>query len=80
MTTVQITLPDNLAREAAKAGLLTPEKIEALLRQHLRAERIEDLRAVRAALADAPLPPITTEEIQAEIAAYRAEQRRAPRP
>jgi hypothetical protein len=80
MTTVQITLPDALAQEAARAGLLAPEKIESLLRQRLRAERIEDLQAVRATLAADPLPPMTPEEIQAEIAAYRAEQRRAPRP
>lgn len=80
MTTVQITLPDSLAQEATQAGLLTPEKIEALLRQHLRAERIDGLKAARATLADAPLPPMTPEEIQTEIAAYRAEQRRAPGP
>lgn len=80
MTTVQINLPDSLAQEATQAGLLTPEKIESLLRQRLRAERIQGLRAARATLADAPLPPVTSTEIQAEITAYRAEQRRAPRP
>lgn len=77
MTTVQITLPDALAQEATKAGLLTPAKIESLLRQRLRAERIERLQAVRAKLAAEPLDPMTPEEIQAEIDAYRAEQRRA---
>lgn len=75
MTTVQIILSDQLAQEAAKAGLLSPEKIEALLRQQLRAERIERMQAVRAKLAADPLPPMTPEEIQAEIAAYRTEQR-----
>lgn len=79
MTTVQITLPDALAQEAARAGLLASEKIESLLRQQLRDERIEGLQAARAKLAADPLPPMTPEEIQAEIAAYRAEQRRAPR-
>lgn len=78
MTTVQITLPDALAQEAAQAGLLAPEKIESLLRARLRAERIEGLQTARAKLAADPLPPMTPEEIQAEIAAYRAEQRRAP--
>lgn len=80
MTTVQITLPDGLAQEAARAGLLTPEKIEALLRQRLRSERIEGLQVARAKLAVDPLPSMTMDEIQAEITAYRAEQRRAPRP
>lgn len=77
MTTVQITLPDALAQEAANAGLLTPEKIESLLRQRLRAERIERLQAARAKLVAEPLQPMTPEEIQAEVKAYRAEQRRA---
>jgi hypothetical protein len=77
MTTVQITLPDALAQEAAKAGLLAPEKIELLVRAELRAERIERLKAARASVASEPLPPMTSEEINAEIHAYRTEQRRA---
>jgi hypothetical protein len=77
MTTVQITLPDALAREAANAGLLAPEKIERILRERLRAERIERLQAARAKLAAEPPAPMTPEEIAAEIEAYRAEQRRA---
>ena len=36
MTTVQITLPDQLAQEAQRAGLLSPEKIEQLLREQLK--------------------------------------------
>lgn len=77
MTTVQITLPDALAREAAMAGLLAPETIERLLREHLRAGRIDRLKAARASLAEEPLPPMTPEEIGEEIDAYRLEQRRA---
>ena len=77
MTTVQITLPDALAREVASAGLLEPEKIERILREQLRAERIERLKAARATLAADPLGPMTPEEISAEIAAYRSEQRHA---
>ncbi len=78
MTTVQITLPDQLAQEALRTGLLAPKKIETLLRQHLRAERIERMQAARTKLATEPLAPMTSEELAAEIAAYRAEQR-APR-
>jgi hypothetical protein len=77
MTTIQITLPDALAQEAANAGLLAPAKMESLLRQRLRTERIERLQAARTKLATEPLEPMTPEEIQAEIKAYRAEQRRA---
>jgi hypothetical protein len=77
MTTVQITLPDALAQEAKKAGLLTPEKIERMLREQLRAERIDRMKVARATLAAEPLPPMTPEEISAEIVSYRSEQRRA---
>lgn len=79
MTTVQITLPDALAQEAANAGLLASDKIATLLRQRLRTERIERMQAARATLAAEPLAPMTPDEIQAEIDAYRAEQR-APGP
>ena len=50
MTTVQITLPDALAQEAASAGLLAPKHIEQMLRERLRADRIERLTVARAAL------------------------------
>jgi hypothetical protein len=77
MTVVQITLPDALAQEAANAGLLAPEKIERMLREGLRQERIERMKAARATLVAEPLAPMTPEEISAEIEAYRSEQRRA---
>jgi len=77
MTTIQITLPDALAQEAANAGLFEPEKMERILRERLRAERIQQLKAAREKLAAEPLPAMTPEEIQAEIDAYRTEQRRA---
>ena len=77
MTTVQITLPDALAQEATKAGLLAPEKIERILRERLSAERIERMKAARGTLAAEPLAQMTPEEISAEIDAYRTEQRRA---
>ena len=77
MTTVQITLPDALALEAANAGLFESAKMEHLLRERLRAERIDKLDAARAKLAAQPLAPMTPEEIQAEIDTYRTEQRRA---
>jgi hypothetical protein len=77
MMTVQITLPDALAREAASAGLLSPETIERILRERLRADRIARLTAARVELAANPLPPMTPGEIDAEIAAYRSGQRAA---
>ena len=79
MTTleVKLNLPDSLANEARQAGLLTPEELERLLREALRARRVERLTAVRETLAANPLPPMTSEEIQSEIDDYRAQVRRA---
>lgn len=79
MTTLELklSLPDQLAKEASAAGLLAPEEIERLVREALRARRVEQLAKAREKLAANPLPPMTDEEIQAEIDAYRAEVRRA---
>jgi hypothetical protein len=77
MTTVQITLPDALAQEATQAGLLTPQKIEFILRERLRQERIERMKAARDKLTSVPFPPMTPEEISAEIETYRSERRYA---
>jgi hypothetical protein len=80
MTHLEISLPDDLAREAAREGLLEPEPLERLLRERLRALRLARLAKARARLGDALPAAMTTEEIQAEIDAYRAEQRRAAGP
>jgi hypothetical protein len=78
MTTVQIDLSDQLAQEAQRAGLLSATAIEKLLRAALRSERIELMTQARDQLAAQPLPPMSPDEIQAEIDAYRAESRSAP--
>jgi len=51
MTTIEITLPDALAKEAASAGLLAPERIAGILREQLRVERVERLNVAREKLA-----------------------------
>ena len=48
MTTVQIQLPDQLAQDAQAAGLLTPEAMAAMLREQLKKQAGEDLRAMGA--------------------------------
>jgi len=77
---LEIELPDMLAAQAKRAGLLEPEALERMVREALLARRVEDLARARDLLAAKPLPPMTPEEIQAEIDAYRAEVRRAGRP
>ena len=77
MTTVQITISDALAKAAAEEGLLEPGSIEAILRERLAATRIGRMQAARGRIAAAAAPPMTADELAAEIQAYRAERRRA---
>ena len=77
MTTVEIKLSDSLAKEAKQAGLLTPEAIETMLRERLRAQRVAELREAITKMASSGGTPMTMEEIEAEIQAYRQERRRA---
>jgi len=77
MTTVHITISDALAKEAAAEGLLEPGSIETILRERLAAARVAKMQAGRQKLGAAAAPPMTAEEIEAEIKAYRAERRRA---
>ncbi|MFM8770132.1 MAG: hypothetical protein ACKOD9_21070, partial [Rubrivivax sp.] len=46
MTNVQITLPDELAQKADMAVLLSPEAMEAMLREQLRRRAGEELQAM----------------------------------
>jgi hypothetical protein len=76
MTTVEIILPDQLANEAAQAGLLAPEAIELLLREKLRRKALSDLFEVTDRVHSAEDPtPMSLEEIQEEVKAARAERR-----
>lgn len=77
MATVQITISDALAKEAAAEGLLEPGTIEAILRERLAAARVAKMQATRQKLSATGTPPMTAEEIEAEIRAYRAERHRA---
>jgi hypothetical protein len=77
---LEIELPDALAQQAKEAGLLEPDAIERMVREALLARRVDNLAEAREALAANPLPPMTPEEIQAEIDAYRADVRRAAGP
>jgi hypothetical protein len=76
MTTVKITLPDELAQEAQRAGLLSPEFIAKWLREQLRAQRVDRLFAAMDRMGAANDPAIMSPEAVAEeLAAMRAERR-----
>ena len=78
MTEVTMTLPDTLAQEARAAGLLTPQAVEAMLRETLRKQHVDELFTAMDKMAAVETPAMTEAEIQAEIEAVRA-QRRARR-
>ncbi len=80
MRSIQIDLPDQLAEDAQRAGLLSSEKLEAWLRQELKTKRIDELFRAMERMAAVPDPaPMSSEEvaeeIAEEIAVMRAEQR-----
>lgn len=78
MTTVQINLPDQLAQEAQRAGLLTPATLERILREYLKSRKVDELFAAMDRMAAVAEPAMTPEEVAEELHALRAE-RRAPR-
>ena len=75
MTTIQIDLPEATAEAARDAGLLTPQALERLLNDALRRKAVGELFQKMDELADANLPPMTMDEIQAEVDAVRAQRR-----
>ena len=75
MTALTSDVPESLAtKEAQKAGLLAPDAIEAMLREGLRRRAADEFLQAADKLAAAKTPPMTMEEIQAEVAAVRARQ------
>ena len=78
MTTVQITLPDELAQKAATAGLLSPEAMEAMaamLRDQLRRHAREQLQAMWQRMPFEALTPEIEQKIVEEVRKVRAERR-----
>jgi len=69
-----LKLPDTLAYEAEKYGLLNSQTIEFLLREELRRCRVSDLFVAMDKLALINEPPLTEAEIEAEINADRKEK------
>jgi hypothetical protein len=76
MTTVQINLPDQLAQEAQRAGLLSPARLEKWLRDQLRDQRVDELFLAMGRMADLKEPTaMSPEDVAQEIATMRAERR-----
>lgn len=77
MTRIQIDLPEATAQAAREAGLLTTEALDRLLNDALRRRQAADaLLAIADRVAAAGIPPMSMEEINAEVKAARAERRK----
>lgn len=74
MTTleVKLNLPDQIALEAQRAGLLSGPAIERLIEEAVRREAGKKLLDAMQRLREANVPPLTEEEIDAEVKAVRA--------
>ena len=77
MTTIKLTLPDQLAEEARSAGLLTSARLEQWLREQLKNQHIDELFSAmdRMGAVDEP-SPLSPKEVALEIAALRADKSR----
>jgi len=71
MRTIQITLPDELAEGAERAGVLAPEVLEKLQKRSLA----DLLAAAERISAVNDLPYMSPEEVAEEIKLMRAEKR-----
>jgi hypothetical protein len=75
MTELVVKLPDELAQRARSAGLLTDSAIQRLLEEAMRREAGRRLLQVAERLHAAGVPPMSEEDIVAEVKAARAERR-----
>jgi len=75
MTTIQLSLPDDLAQKATRAGLLSAEAIQDMLREQLRRQAAATLREAWGRLPKEELTPEIEQEVVEAVRAYRAEQR-----
>jgi hypothetical protein len=76
MTKIEIELPEATAMAARDAGFLTTEALDRLLTDAIRRrEAADSLLSIAGRVEAAGIPPMSMEEIDAEVKAYRAERR-----
>lgn len=74
--TIQVELPESVAREAKARGLLESPRLAELLNEALRRDRAaKEFGEMLTALHSIPGEPMTSDEIQSEIKAARVERR-----
>lgn len=75
MTTVQISLPDQLALEAQQAGILSSERIEQWVREQLRQKKVNDFFAAMDRMDEVVDPaPMSPDDLADQIRQMRKER------
>jgi post-segregation antitoxin (ccd killing protein) len=80
MTELTVTLPDELARKAKAAGLLNKRAIVRLVEEAIERRAGEQLLDAMRRLQAANVPPLTEQDVAAEVKAVRAAKKRARAP
>jgi hypothetical protein len=75
MTTIQLTLPDDLAKKATEAGHLSAEAIQEMLQEKLLRRAGESLQEIRRRMPNEELTPEIEQDVVEAVQAYRAERR-----
>ena len=75
MTELVVRLPDELAQRAKSAGLLSDSAIQELLEDAMRRQAGRQLLDIADRIHAAGIPPMSMDEIDAEVKAVRAERR-----
>lgn len=74
MTELIVKLPDEVARRAKNAGLLSDSAIQRLLEDAMRGEAGRKLLQVAERIRGAGIEPMSDDEIVTEVKAVRAER------
>lgn len=72
MTTVTIELPDDLAEQAKKLGILSSRALSDVVRELVRRRAAEDLQGMMRRFDEQPAPALSPQEIQAIVRQVRA--------
>lgn len=75
MTTIKLTLPERIAKEAQSAGLLEPERLAEVLEDALRQEAAKEFLGYSEKIRSGGAALLSEDEIMAEVKAARKARR-----
>lgn len=72
MTTVTIELPDELAEQAKKLGILSSRMLGEIVQELVRRQAAEDLQGIMRRFDEQPASSLSPQEVQAIVRQVRA--------